>query len=116
MLDYNGVKQYQIFDAQQLPLAALPGPYDLIYGFYSIGFHWSLEYYLDDLEALLHERTLLVCTLNKNFRPFPRLEQFSTRVLECREVKKNANPLRLLVLSKGPLPEVGRSLAEAFPR
>ena len=26
-----------------------PDPYDLIYGFYSIGFHWSLEYYLDDL-------------------------------------------------------------------
>jgi hypothetical protein len=115
MLDYNDVKQYKIFDAGQLPLAALPGPYDLIYGFYSIGFHWSLEYYLDDLECLLHERTLLVCTLNKNFRPFPQLGQFSTRVLECREVKKNATPLRLLVLSKGALPAVGQSLAQAFP-
>jgi hypothetical protein len=115
MLDYNGVNQYQIFDAEQLPLAALPGPYDLIYGFYSIGFHWSLEYYLDDVEALLHERSLLVCTLNKNFRNFHRLENFSTRVLECREVKKNATPLRLLVLSKGTLPAVGQSLAQAFP-
>jgi hypothetical protein len=115
MLDYNGVKPYQIFDAEQLPLAALPGPYDLIYGFYSIGFHWSLEYYLDDVEALLHERSLLVCTLNKNFRTFHRLNNFSTRVLECREVKKNATPLRLLVLSKGPLPSVGQSLAQAFP-
>jgi hypothetical protein len=115
MLDYNGVPPYQIFDAAQMPLAALPGPYDLIYGFYSIGFHWSLEYYLDDVEALMHERSLLVCTLNKNFRRFPRLEQFSTRVLECREVKKNATPLRLLVLSKGPLPAVGQSLAQAFP-
>jgi hypothetical protein len=115
MLDYNEVKQYQIFDAEQLPLAALPGPYDLIYGFYSIGFHWSLEYYLDDVEALLHERSLLVCTLNKNFRNFPRLKQFSTRVLECREVKKNATPLRLLVLSKATLPAVGQSLAQAFP-
>jgi hypothetical protein len=116
MLDYNGVERYEIFDAEQLPLAALPGPYDLIYGFYSIGFHWSLEYYLDDLEPLFHERTLLVCTLNKSFRSFPRLEQFSTRVLECREVKKNAHPLRLLLLSKGPLPEVGLSLDQAFPR
>jgi hypothetical protein len=115
MLDYNEVKQYQIFDAAQMPLNGLPGPYDLIYGFYSIGFHWSLEYYLDDVEALLHERSLLVCTLNKNFRNFPRLQQFSTRVLECREVKKNATPLRLLVLSKGPLPAVGQSLAQAFP-
>jgi hypothetical protein len=116
MLDYNGVKQYDIFDAQKLSLAALPGPYDLIYGFYSIGFHWSLEYYLDDVEVLMNERTLLVCTLNKNFRRFPRLEQFSTRVLSCREVKKNATPLRLLVLSKGMLPAVGQSLAETFPK
>jgi hypothetical protein len=116
MLDYNGVKQYQIFDAQQLPLAALPGPYDLIYGFYSIGFHWSLAYYLDDLEALMQERSLLVCTLNKSFRRFSRLEQLSTRVLTCREVKKNATPLRLLVLSKSALPAVGQSLAEAFPQ
>jgi hypothetical protein len=115
MLDYNQAGPYQIFDAAQLPLAELPGPYDLIYGFYSIGFHWSLEYYLDDLEPLMRRNTLLVCTLNKNFRPFPRLQSFSTRVLACREVKKNAAPLRLLVLSQGPLPEVGQSLAEAFP-
>jgi hypothetical protein len=87
----------------------------LIYGFYSIGFHWSLEYYLDDLEALMKERGLLVCTLNKSFRRFARLGQFSTRVLACREVKKNATPLRLLVLSKSELPAVGQSLAEAFP-
>ena len=52
---------------------------------------------------------------DKNFRNFPRLKQFSTRVLECREVKKNATPLRLLVLSKGPLPAVGQSLEQAFP-
>jgi hypothetical protein len=115
MLDYNGMKHYEIFDAKQLSLASLPGPYDLIYGFYSIGFHWSLEHYLDDLAPLMHERTVIVCTLNKNFRPFLRLGQYSTRVLECREVKKNRNPLRLLVLSKGTLPGVGMSLAQAFP-
>jgi hypothetical protein len=115
MLEYNGVTRYQIFDAQQLPLAGLPGPYDLIYGFYSIGFHWSLAYYLDDLESLMHERSLLVCTLNKSFHRFPRLEEFSTRVLACREVKKNAPPLRLLVVSKSALPAVGQSLDEAFP-
>jgi hypothetical protein len=115
MLTYNQVHQFRIFDAQQMPLAALPGPFDLIYGFYSIGFHWSLEYYLDDLEPLLHAKTIFICTLNKNFHIFPRLQEFSTRVVKCREVKKNATPLRLLILSKGPLPEVGQSLAEAFP-
>lgn len=103
MLDYNGVTGYQIFDAAKTPLAGLPGPYDLIYGFFSIGFHWSLEHYLDDVAPLMHERTLLVCTLNKNFRPFARLQEFSTRVLTCREVKKHAAPLQLLVLSKAPI-------------
>ena len=115
MLTYNQVQQFRVFDAQQMPLAALPGPFDLIYGFYSIGFHWSLEYYLDDLQPLLHQKTIFICTLNKNFHTFPRLKEFSTRVVKCREVKKNATPLRLLILSKGPLPEVGQSLAEAFP-
>jgi hypothetical protein len=115
VLDYNGLTNYQILDAAQMPLSALPGPYDLIYGFFSIGFHWSLEYYLDELAPLLHERTLLVCTLNKSFQKFSRLNQFSSRVLDCREVKKNAAPLRLLVLSKSQLPEVGRSVDEVFP-
>ena len=104
MLDYNGIPSYQVHDARALPLRALPGPYDLIYGFYSIGFHWSLEYYLDDLEPLLGERSVLICTLNKSFRPFLQLDAFHTRVLACREVKKNAPPLQLLVLSKSPLP------------
>jgi len=116
ILEYNKVKQYEIFDAAQMPLTAVPGPYDLIYAFYGIGFHWSLEYYLEELEGLLHERSLLVCTLNKNFRAFSQLERFSTRVLDCREVKKNAPPLRLLVLSRGELPKVGQSLEQAFPR
>ncbi len=115
ILDFNGVTNYRLFDAAQISLKALPGPYDLIYGFFSIGFHWSLEYYLDDLDPLLHPASLLLCTLNKSFRPFPRLEEYSTRVLECSEIKKNSAPLHLLLLSKGPLPAVGRSLADVFP-
>ena len=63
----------------------------MIYGFYSIGFHWSLEYYLDDLEALMQERSLLVCTLNKSFRRFPRLEEFSTRVLDLSRSEEECN-------------------------
>jgi len=104
MLEYNGITQYRLHDAAQAPLRDLPGPYDLIYGFYSIGFHWSLEYYLEDLLPLMHARSVLVCTLNKNFRPFAQLERFHTRVLACREIKKNAPPLQLLVLSPGALP------------
>lgn len=115
VLEYNGMRNYRIFDAAELPLSRLPGPYDLIYSFFSLGFHWSLEFHLDELAPLLHPKTVLVCTLNKRFRPFPRLREFSTRVLEYREIKKNAPPLRLLVLSKGELPAIGLSAQEAFP-
>ncbi|MBZ5647096.1 MAG: hypothetical protein LAN37_07735 [Acidobacteriia bacterium] len=115
-LDYNHMANCRIFDAAALPLRQLPGPYELIYAFFSIGFHWSLEFYLDDLDPLLGKRSVLVCTLNKHFRPFARLREFSTRILYCREIKKNAAPLRLLALGKGDLPEVGVTLAEAFPR
>ncbi len=115
VLEYNGVRNSRIFDAQQLPLHELPGPYDLIYSFYSIGFHWSVEFYLDELDPLMHDKSVLVCTLNKHFRPFPRLSAFSTCILECAQIKKNSPPLRLLVLSKGELPAVGVTLQDAFP-
>jgi hypothetical protein len=110
ILKYNGISNYKIFDAAEGPLTSLPGPYDLIYGFYSIGFHWSLEYYLDELEPLLNERSVFICTLNKHFRIFPRLRQYSARMVQCREIKKNAAPLKLLLLSRGELPDVGSPL------
>ena len=114
-LDYNHMANCQIFDAAELPLMRLCGPYDLIYSFFSIGFHWSLEFYLDDLDPLLGKSSVMICTLNKHFQPFAKLQEFSTRILYCRETKKHVAPLRLLALSKGKLPEVGVTIAEAFP-
>ncbi len=114
-LEYNIISGYRIFDAAELPLRALPGPYDLIYGFFSFGYHWSLDFYLDDLAPLMGHSTLLICTVNKRFKPFPRLQHYSTRVLECRDTKKDAPPLHLLALSNSPLPEVGKTMKEAFP-
>jgi len=114
-LDYNRITNYQILDAAKVPLGQLPGPYDLIYGFFSIGFHWSLEFYLDDVVPLLGETGMLICTLNKHFQPFAALRQFSVRVLRCLEIQKNAAPLTLLALSKRELPSAGMTLAEGFP-
>jgi hypothetical protein len=114
-LEYNHIAGYRIFDAAELPLRQLPGPYDLIYSFFSLGYHWSLEFYLEDLDPLLQTNTVLVCTLNKHFKPFARLRQYSTRILSCRDTKQGSVPLRLLLLSKGELPEAGLTLAQAFP-
>jgi hypothetical protein len=83
VLKYNAATNCTVFDAAKNDLKTLPGPYDLIYGFYSIGFHWSLEHYLDDLEPLMDEKTLVVCTLNKHFEPFARLSGYSTRILQA---------------------------------
>jgi hypothetical protein len=114
MLVFNGLSGFRILNAVQTPLQSLPGPYDLIYGFYSIGFHWSLAFYVDDLAPLMHERTVFICTVNKHFRPFERLQQFSVRVLECSDLKKSSTPERLLVLSRSELPTIGLTLAQAF--
>ncbi len=114
-LEYNQIANYRTFDAAELPLRQLPGPYELIYAFFSMGFHWSLEFYLDDLNPLMDKNSVLICTLNKRFQPFARLREFSTRVLYCREIKKNAAPRWLLALSKSELPKVGVTLAEVFP-
>ncbi len=115
ILLYNGIANYEIFDASQVELKALPGPYDLIYGFYSIGFHWSLENYLDDLDPLMDQGSIFICTLNKHFTSFPWLANYSTRVLQPKNDKKSMRPLSFLVLSKGHLPEVGIPVDQAFP-
>lgn len=115
ILHYNGITSYKLFDAAKIELNKLPGPYDLIYGFYSVGFHWSLENYLDDLEPLLDQRSLFICTLNKHFVPFPRLRNYSTRVVTSGKVSPGAKPLNFLVLSKGELPKVGLPVDEAYP-
>jgi hypothetical protein len=114
-LRHNGLTNYTILDAAERPLSALPGPYDLIYGFYSLGFHWSIEHYLDDLEPLMNERTVVICTLNKHFKAFPRLGNYSTRVLQAAGTRKGARPLSFLALSKSALPEVGLSVSQAYP-
>lgn len=115
ILHYNGIANYEMFDASRVELKALPGPYDLIYGFYSIGFHWSLDNYLDDLAPLMDQRSVLICTLNKHFAPFPRLANYSTRILRSGKVKAGLRPVSFLALSKTELPEVGMPINRAFP-
>lgn len=114
-LRHNGMANTTILDAALSPLSALPGPYDLIYGFYSIGFHWSIAHYLDDLEPLMDRKTVVICTLNKHFAAFPRLSDYSTRVLQAAGTKKGARPLSFLAMSKSALPEVGLTVGEAYP-
>jgi hypothetical protein len=63
----------------------------------------------------MNQQTVLICTLNKHFKPFPRLASYSTRVLQAAGTRKGSRPLSFLALSKGALPEVGLPVGEAYP-
>ena len=108
LLDYNQITNYTIFNAEQTALAELPGPYDLLYSFYSIGFHWSLELFLDELLPLMHDKTLAIFTVKRDFSGFPRLKDFHCRVVEWKTIlRRKSSRLGMLVLSKGIEPNIG---------
>ena len=98
ILDFNGMGNVKIFNAQTLPMSKLPGPYDLIYSFYSIGFHWSLEYFWDDLMPLMHSSTVAVFTVPPEFKPFAKLEKLRYTVLDSPSVWPKGRVLKLLII------------------
>jgi hypothetical protein len=105
VLEFNGIRNVTVFNAQDVRLPDLPGPYDLLYSFYSIGFHWSLEYFLDDLLPLLHDRSVAVFTVPRGFLPFPGLEGLSHKLVDWKTAWPKDGWLKLLILSKGALPK-----------
>jgi hypothetical protein len=104
VLEYNAVRNVTIFDAKEVRLPDLPGPYDLLYSFYCIGFHWSLEHFLDDLVPLLHDKSIAIFTVPNEFAPFARLEALSYKIIDWKTAWPKEARLKLLVLSKGSLP------------
>ncbi|HEV8716384.1 MAG TPA: hypothetical protein VGX03_26630 [Candidatus Binatia bacterium] len=100
VLAYNGIRNVTVFNARDTRLPELPRPYDFLYSFYGIGFHWSLEYFLEDILSLLHDEAIAVFTVPKRFTPFPRLEDLSYRIIDWKTVWPKDGYLKLLVLSK----------------
>ncbi len=101
VLDYNGIENVTVFNASDVRLAALPGPYDFLYSFYSIGFHWGLDHFLDDLLPLMHDDSVAVFTVPPGFLAFARLEALAYRLLDW----PRGEDSKLLVLGKNKLPE-----------
>jgi hypothetical protein len=105
VLDFNGIRNVTIFNSSDVGLADLPGTYDLIYSFYSIGFHWSLEHFLDDLLSLMGDRSIAILTTPPNFRPIPGLRSLHYRVIDWKPAWPKDASLKLLVFSKSDIPE-----------
>src|SRR4030095_16721375 len=83
-LAHNEIANGRVIDARAPGgrLAELPHLYDVIYSFYAIGFHWSLEHFLDDILARMHDESLAIFTVADGFEPFPALARFEDRLVQ----------------------------------
>ena len=100
VLEHNEIEAYEIFDASALDasLARLPGPYDLIYSFFAVGFHWSLEHFLDEILGLMSENALGFFTLHDHVQDLGFLKGRPHRVVTFRSSWPRGRNWRLLVL------------------
>jgi SAM-dependent methyltransferase len=105
VLEFNNIRNIRLFNARNVPLVDLQGSYDLLYSFYSIGYHWSLELFLDDLLTLMNERSIAVFTVPQAFRPFPKLKSLSYKVVDWKSTWSKDHWSRILILSKEILPD-----------
>lgn len=102
VLAYNEVEEYEIFDASEMgaSLAGLPGPYDFIYSFFAVGFHWSIEHFLDEILGLMHDRSIGAFTLHDRFKGHASVEKLPHREVDFRRSWPPARWSRMLVLAK----------------
>jgi hypothetical protein len=110
ILAYNNVRNVTVFNASRFTLLDLPGNYDFIYSFYSVGFHWALEYFIDDVNALMAPHSVAVFTVPPVFTGFPGLSEFYYRIVQWKTVWPADAWLNLLILSKVQLPVSARVL------
>lgn len=101
-LKYNNVNNYRIFDAGQLgyKLSNLPGPYDVIYCFYGIGWHWGLEHFIDEILSLMHEKTLAFFLVHDNFEVFEKLKQVNYKIIDYVAAYPANKVNKMLLMSK----------------
>lgn len=102
VLRFNEAHSWRIFDAAELEadLSRLPGPYDLVYSFFAIGFHWSIEHFFDDLLALMSDRSLAAFSLHDRFAGSAVLERVPHRIVDHRWSWPRGRWGRMLVLAK----------------
>lgn len=105
MLQQNGVTQFTIFNASQYSsLDSLPCQYDIIYSFFSVGYHWRLEYYFEEIEKLMHLKSLAVFQVSNYFKPFKKLSNYYFKILHYPSVHLGKRNHQMIILSKSKLP------------
>lgn len=105
VLEHNGARDVTLHDAHAVALRELPGPFDFLYSFYSVGYHWGLEHFLPEVLTLMHERSIAVFTVPHEFKPFAELKPLAHRVIEWKPVWPHEAHLKMLVPGKTTLPD-----------
>lgn len=101
VLNFNDIRNVTIHDAKKMAMRELPGPFDLVYGFYTIGFHWSLKHFLDEVLALIGERGRAIFTVSDYFKPFDELSRRTIfTVIDKEKVWPPGEWAKLIILSK----------------
>jgi len=103
VLEYNAVTNFTIFDAKKLDfkITRLPSVYDVIYSFYAVGFHWSLEHFLDDILSLMHDRSVALFTVGYKFAEFEKLKRLHYRLIDA--TRTPSLTVKMLALSKSDI-------------
>lgn len=83
-LEANGVTHCQIWDAAKTDghLPEAMGVFDFIYSFYSVGYHWDLEHWMDELWRHSKPGTVFCFTVPNHYRLAPGLAAYHPRIYE----------------------------------
>lgn len=105
VLNHNGINNVSVFNVKQTKMPDLPGPYDLLYSFYSVGYHWAIEHFWADLMPLFGDKTIGLFTVPPEFEPFDQLDTVHYRILDWVPAWPVDAKLKFLVISKSELPD-----------
>jgi hypothetical protein len=101
VLDYNGIHHVTIHDASKITMTKLPAPFDLVYGFYNIGYHWSLEHFLLEVLTLIGPTGIAIFTVPRKFEAFEALRGLPYKIVAKNNIISGDQAGGLLIL--GPI-------------
>ncbi len=102
MLRFNEVSSYEIFDAAEMEgrLTGLPGTYDFVYSFFAVGWHWSIEHFLDEIMRLMHDRSVSAFTLHPQFEDYHLFDDLPHSIVEFRRSWPRGRRSEMLILAR----------------
>ena len=105
-LRFNGVSNFRIVDAHQTGgrISGRGETYDLIYSFYAVGFHWSIDHWLDEVLAVAHDSTLCIFLVPSHYTPSPRVAALPHEIVHSSPPMQPWNMVHFLLFTPKPQP------------